>query len=449
MTQPTETRTKTSTGLELHRFRPSGRTAAEDQRSARFVAAVERGFYEKVPDEDALSQTLGLHVEDGRTYVGLYEAGTGSADPALQRPVSTLASFPKKLYTGRGRDLESLLISDVTVLPTHRRRGILRTMMEDELARAAADGMPMAALTASEATIYGRFGFGVATTRRAVEVDAGPGTALASAVSVSMVMVEPKDLTELGPRLFERTRRQTPGSVERTAAYRIRETDTRASENERRGSGLYAAVHHDDEGQPRGYVTYRFAGWDRRPATVKVDLLYATTAESYRAIWAYLINLDLIEKIEWELAPDDRLLEHLFTDHRRVTTTSQEDHLWLRILDVPACFRGRAYGMAGELGKTGEWGKAGELTLEVSDALGYAAGTWRLAVRGGEADVVACDGPADLSLDVAELSSVYLGGISAEMLRQAGGITEHRAGAAAELTAMLAPDRPVYCLTGF
>lgn len=429
-------------GLDLHRFRSSGRPAAEDPRSARMIAAVERNFYEAVPTGAALDQVLDLYGRDQRTYVGVYEAGT---EPETTEPVGTFASFSKHLQTGAGREIEAFLISDVTVRSTHRRRGILRAMMRAELDRAAAAGIPVAALSASEATIYRRFGFGVATTRRTVEVDTGGEVALAGPVSGSMRMIQPKDLRDLGPALYDRAHRQSPGAVGRTAAYSVIETDTWMSKNDGKGTGVLAAVHHDDGGTPRGYVTYTFTGWDQKVPSVKVGVLVASTAASFRAIWDYLVHLDLIRKVEWGFASDDRLLENLLVDPRRVTTTGYADQLWLRILDVAACLTGRPYH------------RDGELVLEVTDSLGYAVGTWRLTVEGGTAGVVRVGDAeteletvtADLSLDIAELSSVYLGGVSAEVLRQAGRITERRPGAAAELTALLAQDRPVFCMTGF
>ncbi|MDI3330949.1 MAG: GNAT family N-acetyltransferase [Micrococcus sp.] len=427
-------------GLALHRFDPTGRPAAEDPRAGLFVRTVERGFYEPEPKGTALDQLLGYAHADGRTYSGVYEAG---ADPVADRPVGTFSGFDKPLHTGRRRQVQARLVSEVTVSPSHRRRGILRTLMETELAIAAERGVPLAALTASEATIYRRFGFGAATTVRSVEVDVRGDAALAGPVSGRVELVEPGELAELGPRLYDEAHLQTPGSVQRMASYGGHETDTIEAGRHGRDSGLYAAVHHDDGGTPRGYVTYRFAGWDTEPATIRVSLLFATTAASTRALWSFLANLDLIERVTWRGAPDDRLLEHLFVDHRRVRTTHQEDHLWLRLLDVPASLRGRAYA------------RDGELTLRVHDRLGHAAGDWNLAVSGGEADVVPAGEAAggrrgpDLELDVADLSGVYLGGVSAEVLRQAGRIAEHRRGAAARLAGMLAQDRPVHCMTGF
>lgn len=441
MTQPTEPE-RVLPGLDLHRFAATGLPAAQDPRMARMLTALERNFYEEVPAGAALDQVLALHGEDRRTYVGVYEAG---ADPVETDPVGTYASFVKPLQTGVGRQLDAFLVSEVTVRTTHRRRGILRTMMESELDRAAAEHLPVAALSASEATIYRRFGFGVATVRRTVQVDTGGEVTLVAAPTGSLRMVDPGELAGLGPSLYARALAQTPGSVGRVAAYAVSETDTWRSKNDGKGTGLLAAVHEDDGGAARGYVTYRFSGWKQDVPAVTVTGLVATTAASFRALWDHLVHLDLIQRVEWGFAPSDRLLENLLVDPRRVKTTESEDQLWLRILDVPAAFAGRPYH------------RDGELVLEVTDPLGHAAGTWRLSVRNGTAeveevaDVVPAPDttPPDLTLDVAELSSVYLGGVSAELLRQAGRLTEHRPGAAAELTALLAADRPVFCMTGF
>ena len=53
-------------------------------------------------------------------------------------------------------------VTVVGVSPTHRRRGVLRTMMDAQLRDIHERGEPIAALWASEETIYWGFGYGIA-----------------------------------------------------------------------------------------------------------------------------------------------------------------------------------------------------------------------------------------------------------------------------------------------
>lgn len=423
-------------GLVLRQLTQSGDSAAENPAVARQYRTVERGFYEEPPTGEALDQWLGLSREDGRRFLGVYPQGT---DPAQTDPVGTFVDFVKGLHVGGGREVPAWLISNVTVSPTHRRRGILRAMMGASLQTAADRGHPVAALTASEGGIYSRFGFGVANSFRSIEVDVAGGLPLRGpAPTGSVRLVEPRELEGLGEELFRRAYLQTPGSVERTASYRVEETDTNLHRNGGKGTGLYAAVHHDDGGRPRGFVTYRFAGWDKKPQTMEVQSFITTTAQSHRALWQFLGSLDLIDRVTWQAAPDDGLLEAMVVDRRRVRTTFTQDRLWLRVLDLPAALSARL------------WPQDGTLILKVTDSMGWAEGIWRVDVVGGEAAVAPAAGAdPDLSMDVAELGSVWLGGISPEVLRQAALVTEHHSGAAAQLGRMLAQDRPVHCMTGF
>src|SRR5215467_6637839 len=70
--------------------------------------------------------------------------------------------FSVRLTVPGGRvDAAGLTVAGV--LPTHRRRGLLRAMMRDLLDACHRRGAPVAYLWATEDTIYGRFGFGLAS----------------------------------------------------------------------------------------------------------------------------------------------------------------------------------------------------------------------------------------------------------------------------------------------
>ena len=147
------------------------------ERRKGWMGAVSRGFHGGRPEEEYEKHWLEHVRADDVVCTGAWlPEGEFGAGPM---PVATYASFDKTLNAG----LELLplrMVTDVTTSPAHRRQGLLRRLMEDDLADAAAKGVPMAALTASEATIYGRWGFGVATFVVGLEVDTGPRFGLRS-----------------------------------------------------------------------------------------------------------------------------------------------------------------------------------------------------------------------------------------------------------------------------
>ncbi|GAB4098855.1 GNAT family N-acetyltransferase [Sinomonas halotolerans] len=411
-----------------------------------WALAGQAGFYDRRHDDEYLAKCAALFAADGRELTGLYEAApSGPWGLGADVPVATFATLRKTLNAGHGRLVPAHLVTWVTVRTSHRRRGLLRRMMSADLARAKADGVPVAALTASEGAIYRRFGFGVATAERAVTVDAGPRFRLAVAAGGRVEMVEPAVLAELGPQLFDRVHRRTPGSVGRHERYRLAAAGQFARSDGGEDRELRAALHLGDDGRPDGYVTYAFLGWEAERPTVEVRDLVAATHSAYLGLWEFLGSLDLIERIVWKEAPADDPLPWALADPRVMSTTEARDMLWLRILDTEAALGARG------------WGSDGGLTLRVEDQLGLASGTFRLTVSGGTGAAERIESApggvpgagADLVLDVADLSSLYCGGVGPATLAAAGRITEHRPGALREAEAMFALERPAHCLTHF
>jgi predicted acetyltransferase len=428
---------------ELRRFRASGPESQDFPATAEWIRAVNYGFYEKVLADSHVAKTAAAYRIDDRELTGVYETRPGPPGcfPA-GRPVATFATFRKTLNVGYGRLVPAHLVTAVTVRTDHRRRGLLRRLMGEDLARAKADGVPVAALTASEASIYRRFGYGVATHERRVAVSTGPRFRLAVRPRGHVMAAEPGAMLELAPTIFARAHRAVPGSVDRQEQYRLRAAGQweRASGGE--DAAVRVAVHLGEDGAPDGYAAYRFRGWSHEPATMELLDLVAATPDAYLGLWDYLGSLDLIDRVVWDEAPADDPLVWALEDSRVVRAETARDMLWLRILDVRAALEARRYA------------HDGELILRVDDALGLAAGRYRLAVVDGTATVEALgapDGEAQLSLDIADLSSVYVGGVSPVSLLQAGRIRtgESSPEAASVLAQMLAVERPAHCLTHF
>lgn len=408
----------------------------------RHTAVLQRNFHEVGdPDLTLADRFIGVEQGDRRRLSGVYPQGS---DPAETDPVGTLADFTKDLNTGGGHRLPAWCITEVTVSPTHRRRGILRAMMTETLRRGAAAGAPLALLTATEATIYRRFGFGVSTYYRSVWVDVTRGVQLRGPRPAgSFRFVEPTASAELIDGLWRRAFEAQPGSVERIRFSAARETDRDPRVDGGRPVGLRAVVFAGEDGQDRGVAVYRVTGDTSElasddPVTATVVSLWAADADAHRALIEFLGNLDLVVRLRLPATPADRLLEFLVLDESRIHTRGVHHHLWHRILDVPACFAGRPYL------------HEGAVAVRVEDDLGHAAGTWEISARGGRGGARrVADDAAELTLDVAELGSVLLGGVKAEMMREAAILREHRPGAAADLDTLLRQPRPPYSLTSF
>lgn len=415
--------------------------AADHPAQARFARAVEKGFYEKVPEGRALDQWLGMDADDAKRSIGVYAADD---DPVEREPVGTFVDWASTLTVSPGVELPAWLISNVTVSPGHRRRGILRSMMVRSLDDAVAAGMPVAALTVTESAIYGRFGFGAACHARQAWVRTTGHVEMHGPRAAGTVTREdPREVIEAVDALQRELQLATPGSPRRPHSHRVAWNDSLASENDGKGNGTFVGLYRNAAGEARGAVLYRFKGWETEPPTVRVQASMAADPEAWRGLLRYLVDLDLVERVEFSRLPDDGALQAALVNDRLVKVTDHWDDLYLRILDVPACFEGRAYVP----------GVAGELVLAVADRLGHVDGIWRLAVADGRARVErladAAAEDADVELDVAVLSGLWLGGTSAVTGVRAGAVRERTDGAAVRLDALLTSAAPVHLLTGF
>jgi predicted acetyltransferase len=408
-----------------------------DPATAAWLHAETRGFHDPRPKPEALARSAARMATDGRILTGVYARTAPVGALGVDMPVATFAWFPSTLNVGGGELLPVHLVSNVTVRPTHRRRGLLRAMMTDDLRQAAADGFALAALTASEATIYRRFGFGEASWVRHVTVTTDSRFRMIAPPSGRCELIDAAELRRIGPEVFARFHAAHPGSIDRHEKYW--DTVTGAADDKGDEDPLvHGAVHYDEQGVIDGYVSYRFQGWEKEPYTLGVVDLVAADDNAYRALWEFLSAVDLVERVEWEFAPPEDPLPFAITDSRLVTTRGTEDWLWVRVLDVPRAFEARGY--------TAD----GEVVLQVTDALGYASGTFELRVADGRARVVRRDeAEADVVVDAATLGSLYLGGVDPGVLAAAGRLDERTPGAVQRLRALLAPVAPVYGITHF
>ncbi|KZX21370.1 GNAT family N-acetyltransferase [Rathayibacter tanaceti] len=422
------------TGLDLRRFPAAlNDDGGPDSATAAWATAINAGFHEKEFTPEKLRDWAEHMVADERVLTAVLDSTSPEGLDGAGVPVGTYAAFPGSLQVGRGRQIDAHLVSQVTVRPTHRRRGILRTMITEDLRLAAEAGTPVAALTASEASIYRRFGFGRSAFTRSIRVDTGPRFGVQTEPSGRVEVVATTWLQPRIPEVFAAFQASVPGSLTRQSRYEANSVGTESGESAP-GLDVRSAVHLDDGGELDGYVTYRAVGPDEARTLEIVDLV-APSPDAYLALWGYLGAVDLASAVTWDMAPVDDPLTWALRDARVVQVQHVGDLIWLRILDVAAAFSARP------------WTTDDALVVDVTDELGLADGRYRITAADGSGRVERTGEAADLALDVADLGSLLLGSVRPSTLARAGSV--RIAGDPERVDRFFAAIATPYCISFF
>lgn len=362
------------------------------------------------------------------------------------RCVGTLRTFATPLSVPFGAagcvDIPIDALTQVSVAATHRRRGTLRAMLSASLQDAKDRGELASLLRAAEWPIYGRFGYWPATFGSNYSIRSGGGLAApATENPIEIVQVEPSELLEPAVAVHAVIRSQRAGHIDRSEAYwqRWLGLDGMQAAGTREAVCVIAR---DPSGRPVGYATWgaNEGDWfhDPEQAEAQVGDVLATSPDAYRALWHYLLNIDLVRVLKLEAYPVDEPLEWLLPDGRAARRTWTGDNDWLRLLDVPAALSARRYD------------RTDRLILEVLDPDGgWAQGTVVLDGGPGHAECLPSGESADLTLSQRALAAIYLGGNTVRSQQLAGLVDEHTAGAAARLSAMFRTEQAPWNATPF
>jgi len=290
-------------------------------------------------------------------------------------------------------------VTAIATRPTHRRRGVLTAIMRRLLADSRDRGEPISALWASESTIYGRYGFGVAVEGSELILErAHAALADARPPEGRLRQIADAEARELIPAAYSRLTAGIPGTLTRSPAdWDLYFFDP---EHWRDGASAHRYVVYERGGEVAGYALYRQKEtWEGHHARneVRIGDLQALDGEAYRTLWGYCLGIDLVTTIKAYGRPGRDRLPLLLAASRRIQE-NRADAIWLRLVDVAAALAARRYTVEGEV------------VLEVSDGFSPEAGG-RFWLRGGPAgaECVRTDRPADLHLATADLASAYLG----------------------------------------
>jgi predicted acetyltransferase len=355
--------------------------------------------------------------------------------------VGTAGAYTFRM-TVPGGEVGASGITGIGVRPDHRRRGILRQMMDWLLDDARNRGEPVAILLASEAAIYQRFGFGQGTTTSSFSFD--PATiAFRETVDLEAAgrirMVDTDEATDLFASIYERVRPDLPGAVDRIEP-KWRLWLVGDAEWMQRGQGIkYRAVFEVD-GEPRGYAIYRIdSSWGATGPGSTMNVLEVTGVDpvAEQALWQWLLSMDLVRTVAGRRGPVPHPLQHWVVEPRRLGLVVN-DGVWLRILDLPAALTARTY--------VGSRSLVFEVTDDMIDSN---AGRWRLAVTDGQAEVARTKDAPDFELDIGALAAAYLGGFRFVDLGAAGQARECQPGILQTADALFTPSRTPWNSTPF
>lgn len=397
-----------------------------------WYAAAGSGFLIGPSDPEATAEARRPYVDLART-LGAFDGSTLAG---------TFRTFATALTLPGGAQIPVSAVTAVTVLPTHRRRGILSQLVAADIAAGVERGDVASVLIASEWPIYGRFGYGPATwqarwtvRRRAARFELDPvGT---------IEIVRPAEARPLLPDIYRRYLAVQAGEISRLEYW----WDVDLGLLEMPGRPTWRgsiAIHRTADGSPDGYVRYRGEEhWDDGipDNTLLVDELHGATLEAELDLWRFLGRTDLIATIKAETRRAHEPMQWFLTDARAARVTGLTEFLWVRPYDVERLLGGRTYD------------RVADLVIEVVDDIGAvrgpAAGRYRLEATPDGASCRRTKRPADVSITARALGAASLGGTRLVDVTRAGGAIEHTPASlrAADLLFRIADDP--WCTTWF
>ncbi|MFE5681538.1 GNAT family N-acetyltransferase, partial [Streptomyces erythrochromogenes] len=345
--------------------------------------------------------------------------------------IGTASLLSLRMTVPGGRLVDTGGSTMVSVQPTHRGRGVLDALMRHQLASLQRRGVPLAALTASEAPGCGRFGYGVAARQLSLDVASSRVRIAghsAGGDAVELTVEDPHESLGACEEFYARQVPLRPGMLARTDGWELLPLlDPPAW---RQSASPLRCVVAWMEGEVVGYARYAVAvGWSRTnlaEGVVRVRDIEARDPGTYATLWRFLLETELTSRVIAPDRPVDEPVLHLASDIRHCTPTVL-DNLYLRVVDAPVALTARTYA-------TGL-----DVVMEIHDDLApWNRGCWRIEGDAGGAVCTRTYDAPDLSLDASALGSAYLGGVTLTELAGAGRVREHRPGALTTTTTAFA-----------
>jgi predicted acetyltransferase len=385
-----------------------------------FSSLIQDAFNVALPD--AAAERERAVIEFDRT-LGAFDGGLLAGSTAIYSLTMTVP----------GGSIPVAGVTAVSVLASHRRRGILRALMTRQLHDLHERGEAVAALYASEAAIYGRFGYGRAADALSFDVPTRqvrfrPDVPVDP--ELRLRVTSPAAARDDAEKVFGEVVTARPGLYARSSG----RWDLVLADEEynRAAHGLMRCVVAEDDAGPRGYALFRAKqGWSEHAlpdGEVRVSELFAADPAAYAALWRSLLERDLCARLVAGSRPVDDALVHLLAEPRELRA-GWTDELWVRLVDVDMAMPARQYAAPVDV------------VIEVEDPMcPWNEGRWRLAADTTGASFERTGAAPELALPVSVLGAAYLGGRSLAGPADAGVVREARPGALRSLSTAMSWD---------
>lgn len=364
------------------------------------------GFMGRRPSEASVKTTR----QQARADNSIMDMVTATG-PGLDRcqPVAAFISAPYTMNAGAGI-VNCLVIQGIAVRPSHRRRGILRHMMLHRLDAARANATGCAVLTASEGSIYGRYGFGMATRKLSIEIDTEKFQIRddVDLATGTVEFVHPSFLDDHFDRISQAHQERYRGAHGRLEEHRMEYTGKWDRKEEAVSRSLRALVHFDEAGQADGFAVFTQQGWSSSPITTDVLQVCSPEPAIDRALWKMLVDIDLVENLTYDFSHHGDPLPLSLVDPRAVSVKKFSDAVWVRIVNLPKAVSERGFEADGTI------------VVELKDPLAYCSGTWRITVQDGHGRAEMSTDEAQITLGIGALGALWFGDRSAATLALAG-----------------------------
>jgi len=281
-------------------------------------------------------------------------------------------------------------------------------MLRGLIADAVERGLALMSLRASQATIYGRYGFGAAGDFAFVNIDPAAAKPVRGADTTGSFRLLPADeILTVIPPLYPKIAMRRPGRITRPIEF---DQHFIYDEAISLSSASYVVVHLDADGEPDGFVSYSVKASDDY-AIMRGELhdIFSATDAGELALWQFLFDIDLVTEWIADERPVDDLIRWACSDIRAYQyKRSIEDEQWVRLVDVDRCLKARTYAPAN-----------GSVVIAVVDGgIENNNHRWHISAQGAHRT----DEPADIVAPIEAISAAYLGGRSWKVLAVTAGV---------------------------